>query len=271
MPDRRSPGLEPEREAGRPAPGAPPAQPRPSVVRGHGPGDVPLDPDLARPAPPLTWRDRLAFLGGSSPARAAGVAAAGVVVVAVAAVLLLRRPAPPPELSLPLASSTTATTPTTEPPPTEVVAHAAGAVAHPGVYHLDAGARVADLVAAAGGLTDDADADRVNLAAPVGDGAQVYVPQDGEEVPIVTPPAAAAGAASDGGDTPAGAVPPEPVNLNQATAADLDTLPGVGPATAQAILDWRAANGAFTSVDQLLDVRGIGEAKLADLRPLVTV
>jgi competence protein ComEA len=222
-----------------------------------------LDPYAARPPAPLAWRDRLAAIGDLTPGRVAAAVVVGVLVLAVAAVLVLRRPAPPPELSLPMASSTTAA-PTTEPPPTELVAHAAGAVAHPGIYRLARGARVADLVDAAGGLIDGADGGRVNLAAPLTDGAQVYVPEEGETAPVVPPPPGPVGPA---GTDPAA----QPVDLNEATAADLDTLPGVGPATAQAILDWRAANGAFTSVDQLLDVRGIGEAKLAELRPLVTV
>lgn len=220
-------------------------------------------PDLSLPEPGTDWRDRLAGAVAVTPARLAAAVAAVVALVAVGA-LVLRRPAPPPELSLPVASSTTATAPTTEPAPTVLVAHAAGAVARPGVYRLDAGARVADLVAAAGGLTAAADGDRVNLAAPLDDGAQVYVPEEGEE-----PPPTSAPAGVPPGDPDAG--PAELVDLNDATAEDLDALPGVGPATAQAILDWRAANGGFTSVDQLLDVRGIGEAKLAELRPLVTV
>lgn len=221
------------------------------------------DDDVPRPEPDLGWRDRIAA-GELVPSRAAGAVAAVAVLAAVAAFLLLRPPpAPPPELSLPVATTVTGPPSTSAPPPEHVVAHAAGAVARPGVYRLDAGARVADLVDAAGGLTPEADPDRVNLAAPVVDGAQVYVPAVGEQPPPVAP------AAGDTATTTA--APVGPVNLNTATAAELDTLPGVGPATAAAILEWRVANGGFTSVDQLLDVRGIGEAKLAELRPLVTV
>ena len=146
-----------------------------------------------------------------------------------------------------------------------VQVHAAGAVVAPGVHRLPAGARVADLVAAAGGLTPDADVDRVNLAAVLVDGSRVYVPRRGESsVPNVPAEVGAGGGA--GPSTPKG-----PVDLNTATVEELDTLPGVGPTTAQAIIDHRTRNGPFRSVDDLAKVRGIGPAKLAELRPLVTV
>jgi competence protein ComEA len=143
--------------------------------------------------------------------------------------------------------------------PSTVLAHAAGAVRSPGVYSLPAGARVKDLLDAAGGPAADADLDRINLAAPVADGSQVYVPRQGEALPV--------GAAGGGGvATPAG-----PLDLNTATLEQLDALPGVGPATAKAILDERSKRGRFGSVDELLDVRGIGPAKLEAIRDLVTV
>jgi len=142
------------------------------------------------------------------------------------------------------------------------VVHVAGAVAAPGLHELPPGARVADAVAAAGGLAPQADSARINLAAPVVDGERVYVLQVGEQEPpvAVSPPPASAGDPGSG-----------PVDLNTADADALDSLPGVGPATAAAILQHRAEVGAFTSVDQLLDVPGIGEAKLEALRDLVTV
>lgn len=134
--------------------------------------------------------------------------------------------------------------------------HVFGAVQQPGLYRLEDGARVIDLIAAAGGLTADADETAVNLARRVTDGEQVRVPVVGE-----TPPAdAAAGVDSDGR-----------VNLNTADAAALDTLPRVGPAIAERIIQWRDANGRFTSVDDLLSVPGIGDKMLASLRDLVTV
>jgi competence protein ComEA len=191
-----------------------------------------------------------------SPARvAAGVAL--VLALVVGAVLLLRSPdGPPPEVSMTVAGGPDdpAATSTSSSVPSEVVAHAAGAVAAPGVYRLAGGARVGDLVSAAGGPLPGADLDQVNLAAPVTDGERVYVPVEGE---VVTPPS--------------GTADPGPVDLNAATAEQLDALPGVGPSTAAAILDERERRGGFRSVDELLDVRGIGPAKLEQLRELVRV
>lgn len=135
-----------------------------------------------------------------------------------------------------------------------IYVHILGEVREPGLYELRDGARAVDAVAAAGGFTDGADAGGLNLARFVSDGEQIVVPAVGEV------PAAAPGVAGDGR-----------VNLNTADAATLDTLPGVGPATAAKILAWRERNGRFEAVDDLLDVGGIGEAKLDALRDLVTV
>jgi len=166
--------------------------------------------------------------------------------------------------------------------PVEVVVHAAGAVAQPGVYVLDPGARVDDLVQAAGGLAPDADAGRINLAAPLSDGARVYVPRLGEAgAPAVVgadpgaPPDGGAGptegATSPGSTGSADGAPAALVDLNTATEAELEELPGVGPAIAAAIVAFRQENGGFATVEDLLDVRGIGEARLDEIRPLVTV
>jgi competence protein ComEA len=140
-----------------------------------------------------------------------------------------------------------------------VIVQAAGAVVRPGLYKLTTGARVDDLIRAAGGLAPEADPDRLNLAALLADGQKIYVPRVGEEVPVDS---------AGGGGTPSA---PQLVDLNTASIADLDTLPGIGPATAQAIIDYRAQHGRFRSVDELLNVKGIGQAKLDEVRPLVRV
>jgi competence protein ComEA len=153
----------------------------------------------------------------------------------------------------------------------------AGAVVRPGLYRVASDTRLSSLIAAAGGLAGDADADRVNLAAAVRDGERVYVPRRGEPgaPPVVAgadPGAAVApGGSAAAGAGGAGASASGPLDLNRASADELDRLPGVGPATARAIIDHRSAKGPFTSVDQLADVRGIGPAKLDQLRPLVVV
>jgi competence protein ComEA len=147
------------------------------------------------------------------------------------------------------------------PPTGPMVVDVAGAVVHPGIYRMPPGSRVADAVAAAGGPTAQADVDQVNLAELVSDGQQVRVPRPGDPPPVV------AARASPGGATTV----PAPVNLNAATAEQLDTLPRVGPATAAAIIEWRTRHGAFHTVDDLLDVSGIGPARLEQLRPYVRV
>ena len=141
-------------------------------------------------------------------------------------------------------------------PASEVLyVHILGQVARPGLYELPDGARAVDAVAAAGGFTEQADAAALNLALFVSYGEQIVVPAIGE-----APAGVAPGIAGDGR-----------VNLNTADAATLDTLPGVGPATAAKILAWREEHGRFESVEDLLDVGGIGEAKLDAIRDLVTV
>lgn len=141
-------------------------------------------------------------------------------------------------------------------PPRELVVHVAGAVAQPGLYRLPEGSRIDDAIAEAGGAKPKAALDLVNLAAPLADGQQVVVPLRGST-------GGAAGAEAGAG-APAGKV-----HLNSATLEQLDELPGVGPVTAQQILSYRDANGAFGSVDELDAVPGIGPATLEQLRPLV--
>ncbi|HSP53771.1 MAG TPA: helix-hairpin-helix domain-containing protein [Cryobacterium sp.] len=148
-----------------------------------------------------------------------------------------------------------------------IFVHVLGAVRRPGLFELSAGARVMDAVAAAGGLTETADPAGTNLARALSDGEQLYLPQLGE-VPAGPPPgsgAAGSGASGSGGGASA------LVNLNTATVADLDTLPRIGPAMAQRILDYRDANGPFAAVDDLRNVTGIGEKTFEALSALVTV
>lgn len=147
-----------------------------------------------------------------------------------------------------------------------VVVHVAGAVRTPGVYELAASARVDDAIRAAGGGLGDAAIDALNLARVLTDGEQVYVPTE-EEVAagVVTGAGGASGLVA--GATGSGGL----VNLNTATVADLDALPGIGPSTAQKIVDDRSANGPFATIDDLMRVSGIGVAKVESLRDLVTV
>ena len=143
--------------------------------------------------------------------------------------------------------------------PRRLVVHVVGAVRRAGLYRLPDGSRVADALARAGGATRRADLALVNLAAPIGDGSQIVVPRRAQPgLATAAPPA----------DPSA---PPLSVSLNSATLEVLDALPGVGPVTAQRILDYRSEHGAFASVDALDAVPGIGPARLEQLRALVTL
>lgn len=170
------------------------------------------------------------------------------------------------------ASATTVADPTpgardTEQPRT-IAVHVAGAVSHPGVVELHSGSRVIDAVEAVGGALADGDLDRLNLAAKVSDGQRVYVAKVGQ-----ADPGAALGGTdgSAGGDPSSGAAPGGKVDLNTATQAQLEELPGIGPTYAQAIIAERQRRGGFTSVNDLRSVRGIGDKRFAELAPLVTV
>lgn len=136
-----------------------------------------------------------------------------------------------------------------------IFVHVVGAVARPGLFELRDGDRVVDAVAAAGGFTDAADQSRVNLARFVSDGEQLAVPAIGEA------PAAPGATGAAGGK----------VNLNTADLTTLETLPRVGPAMAQRIIDWRTANGRFTAVEDLMSVTGVGDKTFEQLKKLVTV
>ena len=247
---------------------------------------------LLRPPPRIPWwvvRGRRLV-----SERVRWIMSAVVVGVVALAIVVSHRAGDPPDVTLPRAQRSAAAgagTPvsgsaipsaseplehagsasaTTSAASADVVVHVAGAVARPGLVHLRGAARVDDALIAAGGPAPDADIDRINLAQPVADGVRVYVPRRGE-------PDVGASAGSPGGSTTAGSgsagasSAPEPIDLNTATAEQLDTLPGVGPSTAAAIVGYRQEHGRFESVDDLEQVHGIGPAKLEAMRARVRV
>ena len=196
----------------------------------------------------------------SSPMHAAGVSTQGSVEV-----IDLSQP-PKPE-----AAPTESPAPPEPPPSMEVVVHVSGAVKKSGVYRLAPASRVADAIEQAGGATENADLDALNLAEPLQDGQKIHVPRKGEvSAPLVgsvsplrTPYSAPKATAA--------ATPQFPINLNTATADQLEAIPGIGPVLAQRIIEYRQTHGRFQSVDELLEVRGIGPKRLENMRPYVTV
>ena len=159
-------------------------------------------------------------------------------------------------------------TTTTKPP---YLVHVAGEVAHPGLVRVPSGARIADAIAAAGGGLPDADLDRLNLAAKVADGQRISVAKIGAPTTSAPVDGSAAGTDAPADGSVNGTSTSGPVDLNAATETQLETLPGIGPSFAAAIIRERERRGGFTSVDQLRDVRGIGEKRFAELKPLVSV
>ncbi|MBO0678202.1 helix-hairpin-helix domain-containing protein [Mycolicibacterium sp. S2-37] len=222
----------------------------------------------------------------ADPGRAGAVALAALGAVAVlVTVFTVWRDSPPPVASANLPDvqmiSSASASASAGPPPADaqVVVSVVGLVHKPGLVTLSPGARIADAIEAAGGTAEGADLIGLNMARKLADGEQIIVgiaPAPGQPPTMGSSTSGPAGAATPG---PAPAPTPgqaaggtgEPVNLNTATVEELDTLPGVGPVTAAAIVAWRDANGAFSSVDQLGDVDGIGPARLAKLRDLVHV
>ena len=189
-----------------------------------------------------------------TPSRRRVAAAALVAAAAVAVAIKHASASDAPPAARPVAVTRVAA----EPPASRerVVVHVVGAVRRPGLYELPENERVADAVERAGGPTPKADLTLVNLAAPIADGTQIVVPAR----------ALQGGAAAGAAASPASG----PISLNSATVEQLDELPGVGPVTAQKIVDYREQNGAFRSVDDLDAVPGIGPSRLEELRPLVT-
>ena len=220
-------------------------------------------------------RVRIRWVGAGRLIGGAGAA----LVIAGLGWWLLRSPVLPTEAALPVATHPTDVSTSTGPVgsrpavvatsdvPPSVLVHVAGAVSHPGVYELAGGARVADAVTAAGGATIDADANSLNLAAPLVDGDRIEVPVVGADPPSGDDSAGHthATAPGSGPESPSG-----PVDLNEASASELEQLPGIGPATAAAIVEYREQTGPFGAVDDLLDVPGIGPAKLDAVRDAVT-
>jgi competence protein ComEA len=186
-------------------------------------------------------------------------AALALAIVAGGIVFYVRWPRPGPiVVSTPAPTQTLAPVPSPTASPLRV--YVSGAVERPDVYLLTPGSIVKDAVAAAGGATADADLERINLAVALCDQQQVHVPRQGESS---APPTAA-------GRTPA-AGPPAKVDINSATLEELDTLPGVGPAIAQRIIDYREAYGGFSEVKEITQVKGIGPAIYAEIEDLIVV
>jgi competence protein ComEA len=255
---------------------APPRRPSPPAVEASVPR--PLPGPVPAPGRHAARRSRAFGLPGAAlgPAQLAVVAIVVAVALAATCWWLVRGSAQPAsELAAAPASGLVSTAPGVEPvgsavdpgpspaaSPATVTIDVAGKVRHPGIAVLDAGSRVVDALEAAGGARPGVDLTGLNLARLLVDGEQVVV---GEPAPS----GAAASASPGPGSSSDG--PVTLVNLNTATEAELDTLPEVGPVTAASILDWRSQHGGFTSVDELLEVDGIGEVTLGKLAPYVTV
>ena len=204
----------------------------------------------------------------------------GVLVMVIGVWWVVRVPPPPPEATIPFASSTIATDSLKTNPEllmANITVYVSGEVVKPGVYVLLATSRIIDALQAAGGPTSAANLVVVNLAAPLVDATQIFIPRIGS-TPRATLPRPHAGinlptTGTSGGVSVGSGVTSATgiVDINSASLADLDALPGVGPSTAQAIIDYRIANGPYASVDDLLNVRGIGPSKLAAMRARVRV
>jgi competence protein ComEA len=180
-----------------------------------------------------------------------------LVVLLITVVILIQRCQPEPEAIM-LSTATPQPTPEATSTPQPLRVYVSGAVQQPDVYILSPGSIVKDAIMAASGSTDNADLDRINLAATLADGQQVYVPYQGEDNPPVEPPSGAAAA----GDK---------ININTADAMALESLPGIGPSLAQRIIDYRLANGPYGQIEEITNVSGIGPGVFAKIEALITV
>lgn len=204
--------------------------------------------------------------------------------VALAGWWLLRVPPPPPEDSIPIASTATTLSFAVSSPQkieldtklvrelvTELTVHIAGAVKTPGVYQLHVGARINDGVVAAGGATAQADLDSVNLAMLLSEGEQIYIPKRNDKPHIIVQPRFTSSSNLNSSNSATNNELQISININTATAIELEQLAGVGPSTAKAIIEFRQKNGGFKTVEDLLNVRGIGPAKLSEILPQARV
>ncbi len=158
-----------------------------------------------------------------------------------------------------------------QPAPTKapVAVHVIGAVPRPGLYEFAEGARVQDAIDAAGGLLSSANADAINLAALLTDGQQLDVPYKDGAAPTESPDALELpGSATE---PPSNSVNTDLININTASLEELDSLPGIGPTTAQRIIDYRDTNGPFTTIDEIMDVSGVGPSTFDEIKDLITV
>ena len=158
-----------------------------------------------------------------------------------------------------------------QPAPTKVpvAVHVVGAVPRPGLYEFAEGARVQDAVDAAGGLLTSANVDAVNLAALLTDGEQLNIPYKDGAAPTEDPNALSLPSSET--ETPTGPENQDLININTASLEELDSLPGIGPTTAQRIIDYRDTNGPFTTIDEIMDVSGIGPSTFDEIKDLITV
>jgi len=234
-------------------------------------------------------RHWIAFIG----IRRLAVGTALTIAVVFCGVWLLRSPAPPVETAIPRVSTTSIATTnvaantsvngisvpsvTTTP---FITVHVAGAVKQPGVYVLPSGARIVDAVRAAGGHTTTADLNAVNLALPIADSEQVFIPKRGEKITSNSTPNHRTGTQTKPNESlvtenqSSAVKSPNSsgvININAATATELEQLPGIGPSIAKAIVTYRSTNGPFVVIDDLMKVSGIGTSKLEALRAYVTV